>query len=364
MNIPKIIVTTLVALAFAINISGETMAQGGQAVRQTPQPVGGIATVIEVDQPENCLRIRSGPGDYYDVIGCANMGEQLNITGVWTSNDWAQLADNGWVYGPQIETDMRPPRTAYDQSPSYVVTEEVTPNYYDWGYLPDYGYNTYWYGGIPIFLYNIGVWHRFHPWWWYRGHQAWWWRDGHKGRRPWNPVAYRDHLRGGGGRGDFARNRGMAPRFDRGGTGRGFVTNRGGAPSFNSAGTRRSFTPNRSNISSGNISRLNTNSFRSGSTNAFRPRTFSSPNTFRPGSVNTSRPRTFSAPQALRGGSIGGRQFSNIARPGGFSGARISGGGGPRITGGGGPRIGGGGGGFGGGPRMGGGGGRMGGGRR
>ena len=117
-----------------------------QSQPQTPQPKGGVATVVGVDQPENCLRIRSGPGMYYDVIGCANMGEQLNITGVWTSNDWAELADNTWVYGPQIQTDLRPPRTAYSRSPSYVVAEEVTPDYGDWAYLPDYGYDTYWYG--------------------------------------------------------------------------------------------------------------------------------------------------------------------------------------------------------------------------
>ena len=103
------------------------------------------------------------PAMSYDVIGCANTGEQLNITGVWTSNDWAQLADNAWVYGPQIETDLRPPRTAYSRSPSYVVTEEVMPDYSDWAYLPDYGYDTYWYGGIPIFLYNIGVWSKIPP---------------------------------------------------------------------------------------------------------------------------------------------------------------------------------------------------------
>ncbi len=117
---------------------------------------GGVATVVGVDQPENCLRIRSGPGGDYDVIGCANMGDQLNITGVWTSNDWAQTADNGWVYGPQIQTDLRPPRTAYSQSPSYDVAEEVTPDYGDWAYLPDYGYDTYWYGGLPIYFYDIG----------------------------------------------------------------------------------------------------------------------------------------------------------------------------------------------------------------
>src|SRR5512143_1884756 len=127
----------LIALTMATNIPTVTLAQNdqpaqvqsGETGRQVPQPKGGVATVIGVDQPENCLRIRSGPGNSYDVIGCANMGEQLNITGVWTSNDWAQLADNAWVYGPQIETDLRPPRTAYSRSPSYVVTEGVTPDY-------------------------------------------------------------------------------------------------------------------------------------------------------------------------------------------------------------------------------------------
>ncbi len=311
--------------------------QPGGGGPQTPQPKGGVATVVGVDQPENCLRIRSGPGLYYDVIGCANMGEQLNITGVWTSNDWAQLADNTWVYGPQIQTDLRPPRTAYSRSPSYVVSEDVTPDYGDWAYLPDYGYDTYWDGGLPIYFYNIGVWNRFHPWWWHRGHQAWWWQGGQHGKRAWNSNAFNN--------------------FVRAGTNRNFVTNRSNISTFNRAGTGRSFTTNRSNISPSNVNRLNTNRFRSGSTNAFRSRTFSSPNTFRSGSANafrsrsfsspntlrsgsanTFRSRTFSTPNAFRSGSFGGRQFSGVARSGGFSGARIGGGGGGGRMGGGGGR--------------------------
>ena len=256
MNMLKIIVAMLAVVAFAISsIPSQSLAQGGQAGGQVPQPVGGIATVIGVDQPDNCLRIRSGPENSYDVVGCANMGEQLKITGVWTSNDWAQLADNSWVYGPQIQTDLRPPRTAYSRSPSYVVTEEVAPDYYDWGYLPYYGYDTYWYSGIPIFFYNIGVWYRFHPWWWHHGHQAWWWRDGHHGRRPWNATAFNNFVR---------------------------------------SGTNRNFVTNRSNLS--NVNRFNANRFPSGSTNTFRSRTLSTPNTFRSGSVNTFRSRSFSTP--------------------------------------------------------------------
>jgi hypothetical protein len=316
--------------------------QSGGGSGQVPQPKGGVATVIGVDQPENCLRIRSGPGNYYDVIGCANMGDQLNITGVWTSNDWAQLADNSWVYGSQIQTDLRPPRTAYSRSPSYVVTEEVTPDYGDWAYLPDYGYDTYWYGGLPIFFYNVGVWNRFHPWWWHRGHQAWWWQGGHHGKRAWNSHQFNN--------------------FVRSGTNRNFATNRANISSFNRAG--RGAINNRSNISSSNLNRFNrnqfnTNRFRSGSTNAFRSRTFSSPktfrsgsanafrsrsfstpHTFRSGSVNTFRSQSFSTPHAFRGGSFGGRQFSGIAPSGGSSmphfsgGAHFGGGGGVHFGGG------------------------------
>ena len=82
---------------------------------QTPSPVGGTATVIGVDEPEKCLRIRSGPGKSYEIIGCAKAGDRLDITGVWTSNNWAQLANKGWVFGPQIKTDSRPPKEAYSQ---------------------------------------------------------------------------------------------------------------------------------------------------------------------------------------------------------------------------------------------------------
>ena len=286
----KIIVAMLAVLAFAVSIPGQSLAQGGPTGGQVPQPVGGIATVIRVDQPDNCLRIRSGPGNSYDVIGCANMGDQLQITGVWASNDWAQLADNSWVYGPQIQTDLRPPRTAYSKSPSYVVTQEVAPDYYDWGYLPYYGYDTYWYSGIPIFFYNIGVWNRFHPWWWNRGHQAWWWKDGHHGRRPWNAAAFNNFVRSGTNR-NFVANRNIGTRN--------FVTNRSNLSNvnrFNAANINRSNAANVNRFNAANVNRFNVNRLPSGSTNMLRSRTLSTPNTFRSGSVNTFRSRSFSTP--------------------------------------------------------------------
>ena len=186
----------LIAMAMVFNIPSVGLAKSNQAsTPPSPQPKGGIATVVGVDQPDNCLRIRSGPGSQYDVIGCANMGDRLKITGVWTSNDWAQLADNGWVYGPQISTDLRPPRTAYSGPPTYDVSEVAVPDYDDWAYLPDYGYDTYWYGDVPIFIYNVAVWRWCHPWWWWHGLQAWWWRDGFHGRRHWDPHSFRNFAR-------------------------------------------------------------------------------------------------------------------------------------------------------------------------
>jgi hypothetical protein len=227
-----------------------TTANPNQTGGQTPQPEGGVATVVGVDQPDNCLRIRSGPGSQYDVIGCANMGDQLKITGVWTSNDWAQLADNGWVYGEQISTDLRPPRTAYSRTPTYVVGEEVVPDYDDWAYLPDYGYDTYWYGGVPIFFYNVAVWNWCHPWWWWHGLQAWWWHDGFHGRRVWNDPSFRN----------FARTRGVnfaaAERANTSALHRMGRSTR--SASITSSNVSR-FNVNRSNITSPNISRFNAN---------------------------------------------------------------------------------------------------------
>jgi len=281
----------LVSLAMVSNIPNIGLAQGAPVGAGVPQLRGGVATVIAVDQPENCLRIRNGPGNSYDVIGCADMGQQLNLTGVWTSNEWAQLADNGWVYGPQIQTDLRPPRTALSEPQGYVAIEQGYP-VYDYGYLPDYGYSTYWYGGIPIIVYATNVWWRHHPWWWKnwaRSHKAWnWSRNFQTNRRT-------------------AINTTAAPRR---------------LNTTNASGFSRNFaTTNRSNFSSSNISRFNTNAFRSGTTNVTRSaRTYSSPNTFR----TFSSPRTvrsFSSPSTFRMGNVGVRQFSGAARPA-FSGRR------------------------------------------
>ncbi len=56
----------LIAMAMVFNISSVSLAKSNQAgTPPSPQPKGGIATVVGVDQPDNCLRIRSGPDSQY-----------------------------------------------------------------------------------------------------------------------------------------------------------------------------------------------------------------------------------------------------------------------------------------------------------
>jgi hypothetical protein len=350
----------LIAIVMVFNIPSLSLAQSRQA-GTPPHPKGGIASVIGVDQPDNCLRIRSGPGNQYDVIGCANMGDRLKITGVWTSNNWAQLVDNGWVYGQQIYTDLRPPQIAYTERPTYVVREEIVPDYDDWAYLPDYGYDTYWYEGEPIFFYNVAVWHWCHPWWWWHGLQAWWWQDGFYGRRSWNYHSFRNFATTRGVNFAVAERGNVSALSRMGRTTKSasiasanvnrFNVNRSNiaSPNVSRFNARHShvrsynvnrFNTNRSSIASPNVSRFNvrhshvrsynvnrfnTNRFRT-RTNTFRSRTFSNPYRFRSGSVNAFRPRSFSMPHSFRSGGTGGRPFSGISRSGGFSHPHFGGG--------------------------------------
>jgi hypothetical protein len=308
----------------------------GQTGRQTPEPKGGVATVISVDQPDNCLRIRSGPGSAYDVIGCVGMGQQLNITGVWASNDWAQVTDNGWVYGPQIQTDLRPPAAAYSQAGSYATVEDAYPLDYDAYpdyYLPDYGYETYWYGGVPLFLYNVNVWRKFHPWWFHR--------HGVNHQRVWNQNrAFRQSVRTGTSR-NLATNQPNVTRFN---------SNRFRTGTPNTIRSGRTVSPNTTFRS---FSGPNT-TFRSFSSPSTTTRSFSRPNTtFRSFSSPSTTARSFSRPNTTfrsftspsTGRSFGTRSFSantrsfSSGRVGGFSSsARIGGGGGGARMGGGGGR--------------------------
>ena len=62
-----------------------------------------VATVNKVDQPDQCLRIRQGPGPNHAQVGCAKLGSLLRLTGV-IHNNWAEVREpvRGWVTASQI----------------------------------------------------------------------------------------------------------------------------------------------------------------------------------------------------------------------------------------------------------------------
>jgi len=119
LSVMALVLGLAVTLAFA---PGPAMAASQDGAAKSG-PAGGEGVVVRVDQPENCLRIRSGPSTAYSLIGCAKMGEKLRLTGVFSGDGrWAQLDNNGWVYVSQIATDLKPPRTlAKPAKPSETV---------------------------------------------------------------------------------------------------------------------------------------------------------------------------------------------------------------------------------------------------
>ncbi len=55
-------------------------------------------TVTKVDNTELCLPIRAGPAASQQKVGCGQIGEVVNLTGIMTTDNWLQLTDRrGWV---------------------------------------------------------------------------------------------------------------------------------------------------------------------------------------------------------------------------------------------------------------------------
>jgi hypothetical protein len=133
------------------------MRQPATAVQNPGTP----AVVARVDRPDNCLRIRSGPARSGNIIGCAKMGEQLFLTGVFSDDGrWAQLSNNGWVYVDQIQSSLKPKKHARAvsrprASDDYDMWEEPAGTYYE--DYPSYGYygdNPGFYGGYRSYGYR------------------------------------------------------------------------------------------------------------------------------------------------------------------------------------------------------------------
>jgi uncharacterized protein YraI len=74
-----------------------------------PRPIAGM--VKKVDNAELCLPIRAGPAPSYQKVGCGQIGESLNLTGVMTADNWLQLTDRrGWVDGSSVKLPQEAPQ--------------------------------------------------------------------------------------------------------------------------------------------------------------------------------------------------------------------------------------------------------------
>ena len=134
---------------------------GGWTQIASLEPQGARAIVASVDYPEGCLRIRSGPSTSSPKVGCATLGSKLELTGIWSQNNWAQVAGPvpGWVTASQISSVIKPPGTRHVGVSVPIVTSHVivthprvvaTPVYpsINVPYVyPDYVYGGSYYGG-------------------------------------------------------------------------------------------------------------------------------------------------------------------------------------------------------------------------
>ncbi len=132
---------------------------------RTDQGSQHFATVQSIDQPEGCLRLRKGPSSSTEQVGCAQKGERLQLTGQWSRDGrWLELADGGWVFAGQVQSDLKPPRTASsNQSRSrarvyYQDDDDDMMTFYDGG--TNWGTDT----GV---VYGPGVGYGYGPGWGY-----------------------------------------------------------------------------------------------------------------------------------------------------------------------------------------------------
>ena len=125
---------------------------------------GYLVYVTGIDQPEGCLRIRSAPTTASEIIGCAELGTKLQLTGTWSGN-WAQISMPiyGWVYGQQISA------TGPTYSSSVIIAPSVVYDTY-----PDYWYS---------YPYAKRYWR----------HWPYWWKKRHWKKRHWKNNAWRRH---------------------------------------------------------------------------------------------------------------------------------------------------------------------------
>jgi hypothetical protein len=188
MKTARVIGLTLICLAIGMS---QALAQYGDP--QYVRRLGGNAWVASVDQPENCLRIRSGPGTNFEIIGCAQFGDQLLLSGLWTQDNWAEVVQpvRGWVSGNQIRLN----RVVASVTPT-VVSQFCSPDdTYVNCYPRRWAGTSFWPGRVWPGFWGHYWWrhHRHHPF--FRGGQvkAGVWRGSHIKSGSWG----RSHIRSG-----------------------------------------------------------------------------------------------------------------------------------------------------------------------
>jgi hypothetical protein len=93
-----------------------------------PRPIEGMVT--KVDNTDLCLPIRAGPAASHEKVGCAQIGEGLNLTGIMTAGNWLQLADRrGWVDASSVQLPMEVPQKveANAETPSVTSAGPAAP---------------------------------------------------------------------------------------------------------------------------------------------------------------------------------------------------------------------------------------------
>ncbi len=151
---------------------------GGWVEMAALKPALGNGVVISVDRPEMCLRIRSGPGASYGLVGCAQKGDRIRLTGLGSQNNWAEIDRpvRGWVTLSQISTNpglyrslatIPPQGDVYVDVPPPGISTYVAPYGGFYGSGPYYG--DYYYrrpgvavrvgprGGVAVSAGGVGV---------------------------------------------------------------------------------------------------------------------------------------------------------------------------------------------------------------
>ena len=83
----------------------------------TPRPTSTEVKILR-GTVQSGANLRAGPGTNYDVVGAADSGKAVEITGCNQGCDWYQLADGAWIAAFLLNVDSMPPKKPATPKPS------------------------------------------------------------------------------------------------------------------------------------------------------------------------------------------------------------------------------------------------------